>query len=302
MLFIDIVLLIIVMLMIGILYPVMGYRQSKKRGIVSGNSGKTGWYLTSIISSWVPAIVLVTATILNGHSFKDLGFTFDFPDERRYLFYIALALSAIYLGYNIFTILLLRFNKKERERHSKDIPAEYRFILPSNREEKVMWRLLATTAGITEELIYRGYLFFALFFLFPEISPIWVIIISSTLFSVGHLYQGKEVWKPAAAGLFLASVYYFTGTIYIVIILHIVQDLVAGELDPTIQDRFGDNPLPIVEEEDAEIATEEAEITETEQSETIGAITKVDEPELTEPEDTESDRFEARTDKIEGVD
>jgi len=268
MLFIDIVLLVTVMLLTGILYPVMGYRQSKKREVITGGYNKTGWYLTSIISSWIPAIVIVTAVIINGHSFKDIGFTSELPGERGYLFYIALVLSAIYLGYNIFTILLLRFNIKERERHSKEIPAQYRFILPSNKEEKVMWRLLATTAGVTEEVIYRGYMFFALFFLFPGISPVWVILISSTLFSVGHLYQGREVWKPAAAGLFLAAVYYFTGTIYIVIILHIVQDLVAGELDPAI--RIESNPNSLSQEDiidrtkDTEVsATKENEITET---------------------------------------
>jgi Predicted metal-dependent membrane protease len=283
MLLIDIVLLVTVMLLTGILYPVMGYRQSKKRGTIIGGNDKTGWYLTSIISSWIPAIVIVAALILNGHSFKDIGFNFNLPDERGYLFYIALALSAIYLGYNIFTILLLRFNNKERERHSKEIPVEYRFILPSSKDEKVMWRLLAATAGITEEIIYRGYIFFALFFIFPGISFVWVILISSALFSLGHLYQGREVWKPAAAGVFLASVYFFTGTIYIVIILHIVQDLVAGELDPAIRDTSTTPLRPdieIIESSSGNLSSNEI----------IDEITPF------------SNEFESRTDQIEGVD
>ena len=232
MFFIDIVLLAAVILLIGILYPVTGYRQFKKRSIVRGLKEKSKWYITSVISSWIPTLVILTTVILNGHSLEELGFTLNLSEERGIIFYIAIGLSAIYLTYNIYTILLLRNNKKIREVHSRDIPEEYRFILPVTKEEKLLWRLLAITAGITEEIIYRGYLFFALFLIFPNISPFIVIAISSILFSVGHLYQGGEVWKPAAAGLFLALVFHFTGSIYIVMILHIIQDLVAGELDP----------------------------------------------------------------------
>ena len=257
MLFIDIVLFIIVMLVTGILYPVMGYRQSKKRDTKSGDNDKTEWYLSSIVSSWIPTIVILAATILNGHSLKDLGFTLKLPGEPGYLFYIALALSAIYLGYNIYVILLFRFNKQERIKHLDKIPSEYKFLLPSNRKERVMWRLLAITAGVTEEFIYRGYLFFALFLIFPEISPVWVILISSLLFSIGHIYQGKDVWKPATAGLFLSAVYYITGTIYIVIILHIIQDLVVGELNSKESKISEENHFPIAVEEAAETASDE---------------------------------------------
>ena len=232
MLLIDIALFIAVVILTGIVYPVMGYRQSKKRGKTSSIREKSKWYLSSIISGWIPALVIATVLLLNGHTLKDTGFAFISPEIKGALFYIALALSAIYLIYNIYTIILLRFNKKIREQQSKEIPDEYRFILPTTKREKGLWRLLAVTAGVTEEFIYRGYLFFALFLLFPGIHPIIVIAISSIIFSVGHLYQGREVWKPAAAGLFLSIVYFFIGSIYLVIVLHIIQDLVAGELDP----------------------------------------------------------------------
>ena len=233
MLLIDIALLIAVILLTGVLYPVMGYLQSKKRGQTSSIQNRRKWYLSSIISSWIPAIVIAIVLLLNGHTPKDVGFTFAFPEKPKAIFFIVLSISAIYLIYNIYSIFLLRFNKKFREQSSREIPAQYRFILPITKREKSIWRMLAVTAGITEEFIYRGYIFFALFLIFPTIHPAIVITLSSILFSIGHLYQGSEVWKPTLAGFFLSIIYYFTGSIYIVILLHITQDLVAGELDPT---------------------------------------------------------------------
>jgi len=262
MLLIDILLFTAIVLLTGVLYPVMGYRQTKRRGKTPAVRDKSKWYLSSIISSWIPVIVITVVLILNGHSFKDIGFVFDLPEERGAIFYIISALSAIYLTYNICTILLLRFNKDFRARNSENIPVEYRFILPATKKERAIWRLLAVTAGITEELIYRGYLFFALSLIFPGIHPAAVIAVSSILFSVGHLYQGSEVWKPTAAGLFLSITYYFTGSIYIVIILHIVQDLVAGELDPLPKsNEIGHIPLDCHISYNATISTTVAEST-----------------------------------------
>ena len=127
-------------------------------------------------------------------------------------------------------MISFRISESVRVHHAHKIPQFIKSILPVTAKERQMWAVLAVTAGITEELLYRGYLFFAMFLLFGEISPAIVIGLSSLLFAIGHIYQGKEVLKPTLAGVFLCLVFYFTGSIYVVMILHIFQDLVAKDL------------------------------------------------------------------------
>ena len=231
MMIIDILLFIAVILLTGIVYPVNGFRHSKKRRIEIGSSERARWYLASIISAWIPAIIVFVTVVANGHSPSELGLIKPVKiSGNPAIFYIVLLIATLYVLYNICTIFLLKSNKEFREKQWANTPLLYRTMLPTSRKERMIWRMLAVTAGITEELIYRGYLFFALRLIFPTITAISLILISSLLFSLGHLYQREDFWKPATAGLFLSVTYYYTSSICIVVILHIVQDLVAGEL------------------------------------------------------------------------
>lgn len=232
---IQILLFAAVVFLIAVLYPMMGYSQGKQfKSIVSnGSYNKLEWYKNSILWSWLPTIIIIPTILLSGHSLEKLGFVLPSAQINNViptLFYIAIVLSAIYFTYNIYCILSFRLNEKVRKQHAHKTPHFIKSILPITKQEKRMWTLLSITAGVTEEILYRGYLFFALFSLFNKIHPAIVIGLSSILFAIGHIYQGKEVIKPALAGLFLCLVFYFTGSIYIVITLHIIQDLVAKDL------------------------------------------------------------------------
>lgn len=234
-LIIHIILFATVIILMAVIYPIMGYSQGKqfKTILSNGKYNKVDWYRNSILWSWLPTLIIVPIVIITGQSFIKLGFRLPSAQINNVsptFFYIALVLSAIYLLYNLYCMLSFRFNNRVREQHVQKTPLLIKSILPVTKQEKKMWTLLAITAGVTEELLYRGYLFFALFFLFKEIHPASVIAFSTLLFAIGHIYQGKEVIKPALAGLFLCLVYYFTGSIYVVIILHIMQDLVAKDL------------------------------------------------------------------------
>jgi len=219
----------------AVVYPTTGYIQNKrfKNNSSKGSYNKIEWYRASILWSWVPTLVIVPTVLLSGHSLKKLGFILPSAHINNVspaLFYIALSLSTIYFAYNIYCMVSFRISESVRAYHAQKIPQFIKSILPVTAKEKQMWAVLAITAGITEELLYRGYLFFAIALLFSEIHPAIAIVFSSLLFAIGHIYQGKEVLKPALAGVFLCLVYYFTGSIYIVIILHIFQDLVAKDL------------------------------------------------------------------------
>ncbi len=224
-----------VLLLMAVAYPLSGYFQSKKlsRDLLSGFYNKVSWYKASIFWSWIPSILIVIAVLATGNRPQQLGFVMpsqNINEVSSTLYYIAMGASLIYLIYNLYCIASFRYSSKIRDHHAQRVPSSLRVMLPVTVKEKRVWTLLSVTAGITEEIQYRGYLFFAIVMLLPKIHPIALILISTLLFGLGHIYQGKEVIKPVVAGLFLASVFYITGSIYPVILLHIVQDLVAKEL------------------------------------------------------------------------
>jgi membrane protease YdiL (CAAX protease family) len=85
----------------------------------------------------------------------------------------------------------------------------------------------ALTAGVTEELICRGYLLPRLNILLK--SPLWAIVVSTLIFSLAHLGYGTiiNVAVPVIIGLALAFYYWQYRNIKVVIIFHVCWDLMV---------------------------------------------------------------------------
>lgn len=66
------------------------------------------------------------------------------------------------------------------------------FLLPKTTSEVLIWILVSVSAGICEELVYRGYLQRQLWNLTSSL-PL-ALVLQSLIFACGHIYQG---WKPA---------------------------------------------------------------------------------------------------------
>jgi len=232
---VQLILFIAAAILYAVVYPLSGYLQTRhlirrKRG---NNTNKTDSYKQSMIWSWIPAIIIIIVVKADGFSFEDIGICLISPKVtgfNNWVIYIALLSYIAYLCYNVYCILTIKYNKESRMEYSTQIPESLRFILPVSYKEKKLWKLLALTAGITEEIQYRGYLFFAIPLIFGRI-PVWLlIVVSSVLFGMGHIYQGREAYKPVLAGMYFGFLYIFLGSIIPIIVLHILQDLVVVNL------------------------------------------------------------------------
>jgi membrane protease YdiL (CAAX protease family) len=100
-------------------------------------------------------------------------------------------------------------------------------IFPQSRVEMLPFFALALTAGICEEFLYRG---FAMGAFLRAGLPIWeVVLISSFLFGLAHLYQG---YGGAAGATLLGALFGAARMSYHslvpVIIWHSAVDLIAG--------------------------------------------------------------------------
>jgi uncharacterized protein len=104
-------------------------------------------------------------------------------------------------------------------------------IMPRTATEVCVYTGLAFTAGISEEFLYRGFVFgaFARIFAGTSISVAIASVLSSVWFSLGHIYQGKRgLITTFIVGLIFAAARVWTRSLVPVVIAHIGVDLTAG--------------------------------------------------------------------------
>lgn len=99
-------------------------------------------------------------------------------------------------------------------------------LLPRTPAERRWFALLALTAGVCEELLYRGFGLAALRWAAPDIRTPALVIITGAAFGFAHLYQGRlGVTLTGVLGAYLAWITIATGSLVPVMLLHALLDL-----------------------------------------------------------------------------
>ena len=100
------------------------------------------------------------------------------------------------------------------------------FILPVTREERAWFALVSITAGICEEILYRGFLIRYLSESPWHAGIRYAMAVSSLAFGMAHGYQGlKGIAGTAIIGAVMAVVFIITGSLWLPIALHAAFDL-----------------------------------------------------------------------------
>lgn len=99
-------------------------------------------------------------------------------------------------------------------------------LLPRTPVERRVFAGLAVTAGICEELLYRGFGLAALRWANPDLGTPALIALTGAAFGLGHLYQGAMgVFVTGALGGYFAWMTIATGTLVPVMVLHALLDV-----------------------------------------------------------------------------
>jgi membrane protease YdiL (CAAX protease family) len=106
-------------------------------------------------------------------------------------------------------------------------------MLPTTSRGRRGWAALATTAGITEEVTYRGVVVLTLALLLPTADARVVVVAAAVLFGLAHAYQGRlGMLVTAILGAAFAGLYLTTGSLVVPMVLHVLVDLRALLLTP----------------------------------------------------------------------
>jgi membrane protease YdiL (CAAX protease family) len=107
-------------------------------------------------------------------------------------------------------------------------------MLPDTALERAAWALLSLTAGVCEELYFRGFLIRILHERGLDLPLAAALVASSLIFGLGHLYQGaKGVLGTTIGGGVFGLLFLLTGSLIPGVVLHALIDLqIAYVLTP----------------------------------------------------------------------
>lgn len=166
----------------------------------------------------IPLIMYIYSTKVENQKFliiEEKNYKFSWSLKNLILLFLAAFLIVITV--NLF-VKIIGFNN-----HSNILNK----IISILHAHKFVVLLLSLSAGITEELVFRGYIFGRLEQLFEK--PLIPILISSALFGVVHVPYGtlSQVLFPFLLGVLYSWHYFKYGNIKVLIMSHIMWDFLS---------------------------------------------------------------------------
>jgi uncharacterized protein len=209
---------------LGVLFPVYGhfeFKRLKARVEAGDRAALRREYLETMAWLWGFTALAVAAWLVLSRPVATLGIRWETPGG----FWISAVVVALVLGFFFWQWQAVRTN---RELHPEALEALQfvRQLLPATVREVRLFSAVSVTAGVCEELLFRGYL---IWYLTDPVGLPGAVLISSALFGFGHLYQGVGgMVKTGVAGLLAAGIYLLSGSIWIPMVLHAGIDILQG--------------------------------------------------------------------------
>lgn len=101
-------------------------------------------------------------------------------------------------------------------------------MMPRGAEEMRWFNRLAVTAGVCEELLYRGYL---IWYVGHWLALVPAVLVAGVVFGLGHAYQGpRGIAVTTMVGLFMSAIFLLTGSLVACMVFHALMDLHAGHV------------------------------------------------------------------------
>jgi uncharacterized protein len=215
------------------------YRNLKK-ALAQGDSGARPRFYNRILRfEWVTAAL---ALIALGFDKKKLVASTLQVNDTAFAHWVSssdvsgksglMAIGAgLLIGLVLMTVMRLRSRRRPASAENSAKAWWRRFVpdiaplIPATSHERWLFAAVAISAGICEEIVFRGWLLYTLHTPFG-LSGTTLILVAAALFGLCHIYQGPTgVLGASLAGIILSALYIGTGTLFMPIVLHALIDL-----------------------------------------------------------------------------
>jgi len=192
-------------------------------------------YGTIVVLEWALVAATVAVAHRHGLGLRDLGETLGNP---------RLTLAVTSLGL-LGLLALTEFNLRQIRRAGREelelTVERARKFVPVGSKEIAAFALVSITAGICEEILYRGWL---VTFLSGLSGSVWIgAVAASVLFGVGHAYQGRQgMIATGLLGALFGSMFVLVKSLVPGQVIHAAIDLVNGILAGRVVRRLAGLP------------------------------------------------------------
>jgi membrane protease YdiL (CAAX protease family) len=199
---------------------VLDYRKLIRALQAGDHDARLRAYRQSIGVQWGFTALLVGFWLWTGRTLPALGLGLVATPGL----WVGLALTLAACAFLIYQVALVRRHPEAREAVRAQI-GSLRPLLPHTRREERGFTALSVTAGVCEEVVYRGFLM-AYFDGFGVVSA---ILLSTLAFGLAHAYMGKvAAIRAGFIGLVVAGLYWLTGSLWASMLLHVTADTTSG--------------------------------------------------------------------------
>ena len=208
---------LLLLFILGILFPINGVLSGKriKEFLSTNPQGKMIFYRQTIIIQFVLATLVFAAMAFNRDSLDEIGLSFF----RQPLLVLGL-LAICFLGW--WLLWNYRFAPR-RLRRSIERDAAVKFLFPTTKQE-YHWSIgVSFAAGISEEIVFRGFLYWQLAQFLPIIPS---IILANLVFGLCHYGTGpKNAFLAFSLGVLLSILFLYTDSLFFLMIIHVLVDI-----------------------------------------------------------------------------
>jgi uncharacterized protein len=214
------------------------YRQLKQ-AVANGDQGaRMRVYVRALAFEWISALLALVALGFDWNKlnpkFLDLGGLKLMQAFSRNGEFAGGVMSGMLIGVVLGTVAfivarILRNRRtpelEERTPWWRKFLPDFSALLPVTTGERLFWAVVAVSAGICEEIVFRGWLLATLRGQIG-LGGTKLIIISAAIFGLAHAYQGVSgIILTALAGAVFCVLYVETGSLLVPILLHSLVDL-----------------------------------------------------------------------------
>jgi len=239
----------ILVVLVAVVWPLFEYFWLWPRHVRAVEAGdptaRSRVYAQTIFEQWGLTAAVLALTFALARPLASLGLR---PPQG----WISAVAITITMAYAILIVLQARALARKpatRARFRRRIQP-LRALLPHTPGEFRRFILLSITAGICEELLFRGYLVWVL----QSLIGLWpAAIVSMVVFGLGHAYQGRaHAPRAFLAGVFLGLLALGTRSILPGMALHALIDAGSGWVTH-LAVRDGDDAEPAAKPDDLEV-------------------------------------------------
>ena len=175
-------------------------------------------YRRGITAEWLAVGIVVTIGLVAGHDAASIGVrAVDHASDA----WAQVPVFAILLAAS--TVVLRRPAMRAALRRQA---GGFLALLPTTRDERLTFVPLAITAGICEEVLYRGFLAAYVGWLAPSATSTEIVVVTSIAFGLAHLYQGPiGIVVTGVLGAVLGFLVVDGGSLYPAMAVHALIDL-----------------------------------------------------------------------------